>query len=250
MESDMSTGQALLNLYDDYYESGSVDRKRKIAAIQSVSHINKMIDLSQCKSLLDIGAGNGSVIHQLSKEGFEGKISAVEISQSGVDEIKKLEIPKLTSVKKFDGYKIDAKDGEYDLGISVHVLEHVEHERLFLQEACRVCKQLFIEVPLEHTIKINRSIELSRPHGHINYYTKKTAQNLIETSGLDIEDIEIFTHDLAYEEFCAGKLKGRIKYAIRKSVLSIAPSVAERNFVYMLGVVCKKSDRAFAFKGH
>lgn len=247
----MSTGKDFINLYDDYYTSGSVDKKRYIAAIQSVGHIKKMVDLTTCKSLLDIGAGNGSVIQAISSEEFDLDISAVEISQSGVEAINNRNIPRLKKVEKFDGYKINADDNQFDLGISVHVLEHVEHERLFLHEAARVSKKLFIEVPLEHTSNIDKSIRMGRPYGHINYYTKATIKNLIETSGLEIENIEIFSHDLAYETYVAGnKLKGKIKHGIRTSALSVLPTAAERRFVYMAGITCKKSNREFEFKGH
>lgn len=247
----MSTSETLINLYDDYYTSGLVDKKRAIAAKQSVGHIKKMIQIDKFKSIIDIGAGNGSLLQELVSQGSDIDVSAVEISESGVEAIAKRNLPQLINVERFDGYKINAQDNQFDLGVSVHVLEHVEHERLFLQEAARVSKTLFIEIPLEHTTDLRKSINMGRPYGHINYYTKETAVNLIETSGLEIIDIKIFSHDLAYESHVAGnKLKGYFKYSIRSKALALMPKIAQRRFVYMACITCKKSQNTFHFKGH
>ena len=82
----------------------------------------------------------------------------------------------------------------------MHVVEHVEHERMFLTEARRVCKRLYVEIPLEHTRNLRRSIRLSGPYGHINFYTPPSFENLLKTSGLKVERMIVFPHDLAYEQ--------------------------------------------------
>lgn len=94
-----------------------------------------------------------------------------------------VEVPGLKSLDVFDGYHIPHSDKSFDLGLAIHVVEHVEHERMFLMEAARVCKQLYIEVPLEHTRNLNRAIRMSGPYGHINFYTPLTFENLLNTSG-------------------------------------------------------------------
>lgn len=234
----MSSSDDLMTMYDDYYTDGRVANKREIASVQTFGHLMRMVPPGKVDSVLDIGAGDGAVLDKLYKGGFGASLAAVEISNSGIDAIGARKIPNLRSVHKFDGYRIPHSDGSFDFGLAIHVLEHVEHERLFLKEASRVCKKLYVEVPLELTRNLERSIAMSGPYGHINFYTPVSFENLLKTSGLTVERTMVFAHDLAYEQYLAGSAKGRIKYSLRSAFLKIAPKLAVRNFVYMAGAVC------------
>jgi hypothetical protein len=147
----------------------------------------------------------------------------------------------LCSVKQFDGYTIPATDKCYQLGLAIHVLEHVEHERLFLQEIARVCEAVYIEVPLELTLTVNRSIKSASPYGHINFYSPATFRNLLVTTGLDVLDFRIFPNSLEYELLMGGRFKGRIKSALRNALLSVAPEKAPLAMTYMAGAICRAS---------
>jgi SAM-dependent methyltransferase len=238
----LSGADNIIDIYDDYYADGKVAAKREIASIQSVGHIEALIAGETFDKILDIGAGEGAVLDKLTKKGLGNVLGAVEISTSGVEAIKSRNIPNLRSLNIFDGYSIPHADKSFDLGLAIHVVEHVEHERLFLREASRVCKKLYIEVPLEHTRNLTKAIRMSGPYGHINFYTAQTFDNLLKTSGLEVERMRVFSHDLAYEQYLAGKSKGWVKYKIRTELLRLAPKTAVRSLAYMAGALCRSKQ--------
>lgn len=234
----MADAGSIIAIYDDYYADGKVAAKREIASQQSVGHIEAILRGETFDKILDIGAGEGAVLDKLNKKGLGKTLGAVEISTSGVEAIKARNVANLASLDIFDGYHIPHPDKSFDLGLAIHVVEHVEHERMFLMEAARVCKKLYIEVPLEHTRNLNRAIRMSGPFGHINFYTPLTFENLLKTSGLKVERQMTFAHDLAYEQHLAGRSKGWVKYKLRTEFLRFAPKTALRNMAYMAGALC------------
>lgn len=239
---EMLQSEALHNLYDDYY-TDAVAKKRAIAAVQSVDHLLALAG-TNLGSLVDVGSGEGAVLQEIERRGLANTIDAVEISASGIERINSRHLPSLRSVKAFDGYAIPFPDKSFDTAIAIHVLEHVEHERLFLQELARVAHRVHVEVPLEHTFRLERSIEAGRPFGHINHYTQARFLNLLETSGLAVERSQVFSNSLPYEQFLAGKTKGSIKHAIRSGILRIAPAMAPKLMVYLGAALCVARPRA------
>lgn len=234
----MSTNAELMDMYEDYYADGAVAEKRAIAARQSLGHILKIAPGRTFDKMIDIGAGEGAVLSELSASGIAKSLAAVEISKSGIDAIRARKLPSLSAVDQFDGYKIPHPDKSFDLALAIHVLEHVEHERMFLYEAKRVSKKLYIEVPLELTKDLDKSIRMSGPYGHINFYTPGSFENLLKTCGFKVERLMVFPHDIEYEQYLAGKAKGWLKYQIRQNFLKIAPKRATRSMVYMAGALC------------
>jgi hypothetical protein len=136
------------------------------------------------------------------------------------------------------GIPIPYPDKHFDLAIAIHVLEHVEHERLFLRELRRVSRRVYIEVPLEHGFGIRRSIASGRRYGHINFYMKDTLQAMLHSAGLKVIRSEVFAPSAAYEECISGRMKGRIKNAIRRGALTVAPRLAPWFIAYNGYALC------------
>ena len=235
----MISSAEIVEMYSDYYADGEVAQKRAIAAKQSVGHIKKVAADHSFQSVIDIGAGEGAVLSELAGNGFANCFAAVELSRSGIEAIRARQIKSLVAADQFDGYSIPHPDKAFDLGLAIHVLEHVEHERMFLREAKRVSRNLYVEVPLELTNDLPKSIRESGPYGHINFYTPGSFENLLKTCGLKVERLMVFAHDIQYEQYLAGRAKGWLKYQIRQKLLRIAPKFATRNMVYMAGAFCK-----------
>jgi ubiquinone/menaquinone biosynthesis C-methylase UbiE len=229
----------LKKLYGDYYLNDTVLIKRRIAARQTLEHLNLILPRKDYGSILDIGAGDGSVLEELNNANIGDKLHAVEISESGCNSIRKKALNKVCSVEQFDGYNIPAEEGQYELGLAVHVLEHVEHERTFLYEISRTCKYLYIEVPLELTLNVNKNINISSHFGHINFYNAYTFQNLLNSCGLEVLEFKQFPPTLEYEIFLGGAVKGRLKHLIRKLALKLAPKVAPLFITYMGSAYCR-----------
>lgn len=240
----MKISDKLNDVYSDYYHSEKVLNKRVISARQTVAHIMDIVPKKHFRSIIDIGAGEGSVLQSLDESGLADELYAVEISQSGCDSIKGRNLKSLKSVEMFDGYSIPAADKTYELGLAAHVLEHVEYERPFLQEIARVCDYVYVEVPLELTLNIERSIRMASPYGHLNFYTPATLGNMLQTAGLDVLDLRVYANSLEYETFVSGKLKGRINNFIRTSALKLAPKRAPFLMTYIGGALCRQSTEA------
>jgi hypothetical protein len=226
-------GKRYQELYTGYYSHGDrTAAKREISAVQSVDCMVSAVGDRMPHNLLDVGAGDGNVLAQLNSRKFSSELYAVEISGSGVEAIRSRKLDSLREAQLFDGYKIPYPDKHFDLAIAVHVLEHVEHERLFLHEMRRVARRVFIEVPLEHGLRIQRSIDSGKKYGHINFYTRETLCSLLDSSGLRVIDSRIVASSLKYEQHLYGRVRGRFKSVVRNSALALLPALAPWLMVY------------------
>ena len=130
------------------------------------------------KNILEIGAGDGSILKRLDELKFGNSLYALEISKSAVSAIHKQEIRSLVECDLFDGYNLPYSDKQFDLVILSHVVEHLEHPRKILYEASRVSKYVFVEVPLQDTIRLKDEYIFDKV-GHINFYSFKTIKLLL-----------------------------------------------------------------------
>jgi SAM-dependent methyltransferase len=228
-----------LDLYADYYGSGAetaakrkTAAKREIAAQQTINYLSSVIGSHRFDRVLDVGAGDGNVLSELDHRGVAQELYALEISPSGVEAIQARQLAGLKDARLFDGYHIPYPDKHFDLAVAIHVLEHVEHERLLLREMRRVARRVYVEVPLEHGIGVRRSIANGRQFGHINFYTPATLRNLLESSGLEVTDCRVGASSLRYEQHVSGRLRGYLKGAVRRLALKAFPRTAPWFIVY------------------
>ncbi len=227
-----AVSQELTDLYEGKYygDDPGLFLQRKLAASNSVNHIQAVHPHGLGKTV-DVGSGNGSVINELVDRGLISDITALEISASGIEQLKQRQLDAVTEIVKFDGYTIPFPDRHFDTAICIHVLEHVEHERLLLREMGRVAKDIFIEIPLEGGFRGR----LNYKFGHINYYNPLSARAILETSGLKIISEKVVTSCLALEQHTHGKRGGALRFALRRFLLSTigrrAPDVM--TFLYM-----------------
>jgi len=238
---DLNTNTSLQSMYNDYYDGDSrLLCKREMTACQTLQHLNFISGNHKFRRIIDVGAGEGSLLQQLDHNNWADELHGVEISSSGVETIKRKKIQKLASIESFDGYHIPVEDQYFDAAISIHVLEHVEHERAFLYELKRIAKHILIEVPLEHTLFVHKAI--NRCHTHINFYTPQTFRNLLETSGLRCIDMKIFPVSRELEVFLSGQIKGKVKNLFRSTTLSLSPRLATHFMNYMCIAHCSSKD--------
>jgi ubiquinone/menaquinone biosynthesis C-methylase UbiE len=139
------------------------------------------------RNMLEVGAGEGSILNWLSQWDFCSDMSCVEISESGIELIKSKQIKNLGDILLFDGYKIPYPDDHFDLVICSHVLEHVEHERLLLREIKRVSKYQIFEVPIDFSFYVDRKLSHFLSYGHINIYTPSLFRFLLKSENFNVE---------------------------------------------------------------
>jgi SAM-dependent methyltransferase len=227
---------SLQNLYDGYFETTVFEtQKNQLAARDSV---DAMLGLAKANlgTLVDVGAGDGFVSRELIERKAASKVTALEISESGMKKIYDLQLD--IDVVCFDGYSIPFPDKKFDYAVCSHVVEHVEHERLFLREIGRVAKSCLFVVPLEGGMRGR----VYRGMGHINYFTPMTFRNLIETSGFRLINESVFPCSFNYECHLKGTFRGTLSGAMRRILRKTVGQSATNFMTYLMAIHCESSS--------
>ncbi len=171
--------------YDTQY-SDRTEAWRKLGAIGKVENIMAVTKGLQFEKVVDVGAGDGNILSLLSERNFSDNFTAVEISDSAIEQIRKKNIPGLTDIQQFDGYSLPFEDKAFDLAICSHVIEHVEFPRNLLREIRRISKNQVLEVPIDFSFSVDKQFQHFYEYGHINIYTPALFNFLLLTEGFEI----------------------------------------------------------------
>lgn len=240
--------------YDNFYTNSDV-AWRMLGAKYKAQNIIDVCKGIRPQKVLEVGAGDGSILHFLNEWNFSPELFALEIAQSGVDIIKDRNLARLKEVQTFDGYKIPYADDSFDLIILAHVLEHVEHERLLLRELKRVAKYIVVEVPKDYRFGVDQRMKHFLDYGHINMYTPTSLRFLLQSEGLEILDDKISmtaTETVKFNEFInkkapktfANHLKIELEYRIKKTLGDLLGRKKQEQFANAYTVLTKKSDQS------
>jgi ubiquinone/menaquinone biosynthesis C-methylase UbiE len=176
----------IADAYNDFYTGQEVEW-RMLGAKSKAKNIIEVCKSIKPKKILEVGAGDGSILHYLNEWNFGDELYALEIAESGVGIIENRKLTRLKEVKSFDGYSIPYANNSFDLVILAHVLEHVEHERVLLRELKRIAKYLVIEVPLDYRFGVDKRMKHFLDYGHINMYTPTLVRYLLQSEGFSIK---------------------------------------------------------------
>jgi SAM-dependent methyltransferase len=224
--------------YQDYYEDGDSEWRRLSAVAKADNIVSLCRDLPR-RSILEVGAGEGSILKRLSELNFGEAFYALEISPSGVEAIRNKGIARLAECEAFDGYHVPYDNDKFDIVILSHVVEHVEHPRQLLYEASRVAKYVFVEVPLEDTVRLRRDFVFDKV-GHINFYSPKTIRLLMQSSNLRVLNQLVTNPSSGAYTYNDGN-RGLISYYVKETLLKVWPAVATEIFTYHSALVCEKA---------
>jgi len=181
----METSDNIKQSYSEQYSTSMIEW-RTIAAKYKAMNIVKLSKKITFNNVLEVGAGEGSILYWLSKWKFSENLYAIEISESGIEILKGKQIDHLKEVLLFDGYKIPYPDNYFDLVICSHVMEHVEHERVLLREIKRVSKYQIFEVPIDFSFYVDKKTKQFLAYGHINIYTPALFRFLLLTENFNV----------------------------------------------------------------
>jgi ubiquinone/menaquinone biosynthesis C-methylase UbiE len=238
--------------YDAFYEQHD-EAWRMLGAKFKAQHIIDVCKGHAFKKVLEVGAGDGSILKILSDKNFAPEYHAVEISESGVEHIRSRNINGLASVQVFDGYKLPFGDDSFDLVILSHVLEHVEHERLLLRELRRVAVHCIIEVPRDYRAGVDERISHFLAYGHINMYTPSSLRYLLRTEGFEIENDLTSMIEPEVTKFNAyinqKKPKSFVKnlrisaeFMVKNTLSKMLGKKTSEKFANAYTILCKKAD--------
>lgn len=211
--------------YNQYYDA-SLHEWRRLGAKYKVQNIVKVSENQQFKRVLEIGAGDGSLLQFLNDMHFGEELFAAEISDSALREIEKRKLKLLKKAVKYDGYSLPFPDKAFDVVILSHVLEHVEFPRAILREMKRVARFQIIEVPRDYRFGMDKNMQKYLSYGHINAYTPTLLRFLLKTEGFTLVNESItFTAKEIYQ-FLNRKKTPHFLHQIKLSIWLIIRNLA------------------------
>lgn len=143
----------------------------------------KMI-IPQGSRVIDIGCGSGRLTRAVSELGCE--VVAIDHSSSNL-EIARSKGGNIAYIEGDVNQNL-ADLGEFDFGLLIHLLEHIENPVFFLQKLRTSCKKLIIEVPDFQSDSLNwLRIKLKRPYysdaDHVREYSMDCLNQQLSESG-------------------------------------------------------------------
>jgi len=234
MSSDVTVSARIREIYDSTYQGESA--WRSLGAIGKVRNIVDLCSSIPHDKILEIGSGEGAILQRLSDLNFGKDLYSIEISESAVATIQRRNVRNLRDCRLFDGYHTSYRDGQFDVAVMSHVLEHAEYPRILLCEAARVANYLFIEIPLEDTIRLKPDFVLDSV-GHINFYSWKTIRRLVQTCNLQILSQKVTNPSRAMYKYHSGRT-GILKYTVKELLLRTSQRLAAGLFTYHCAILC------------
>jgi SAM-dependent methyltransferase len=228
----------------DAAEAERLGRWRELGARSKAAHVRALCAETGLKprTLVEIGCGDGALLAQLRGlapvfDGFELSEPAVELARRALPDARRLEA--------YDGAEVPAEDGEYDLAILSHVLEHVAEPVPLIAEAARVAHEVVVEVPLEDNWSGRRPKHVAESEriGHLHLFERADVRALLVEAGLVIE--AELTDPLPYEHhafWVRPRARGRAaaKWAVRRALHGLMPRTAEHWFTVHYAVLARR----------
>ncbi|MBL0300421.1 MAG: class I SAM-dependent methyltransferase [Cytophagaceae bacterium] len=228
--------------YDDQYNSES-GVWRGLGALKKAKNILEITSGKTFDKVLEIGAGDGSILKILSENNFANEYYALEISQSGIQKISSKKIKNLKLAKEFDGYLLPFENQSFDLVVLSHVLEHVEHERILLREINRVAKAVVIEVPKDYRFGADKKIKHFLSYGHINIYTPTSLKFLLISENFKIlkskEGLYSKETYLVGKKTIAERFLGYLEFFIKKLLTNTPLEYINHKFINTIVILAE-----------
>ena len=196
--SHSNTSKGLINAIYQFVRTRTIRKKRKL--------IEKTTDLKS-GTLLDIGSGTGSFIHEMKKAGWQ--VTGLEPDKDARVVAKKLYDLDLSDAKVL----FQLSSGSFDVITLWHVLEHVHELAAYMQQLKSLLKQngkLIIAVPnyTSKDAKIYKeywaAYDVPR---HLYHFSPRSMQELMKRNGLMIQEYKPMWYDSFYISLLSSKYK-------------------------------------------
>ncbi|MDQ2907216.1 MAG: class I SAM-dependent methyltransferase [Chloroflexota bacterium] len=176
------------------------------------------------ETICEVGCGAGEVLRQLQEQmdadctfwGYDVSPQALEIAQGRANE-------------KLHFGLLDVRQEQslfYDLMLVLDVAEHLEDYYGFLRDIRPRSDYKLFHIPLDLSVQTvlrrNGLLKVRASYGHLHYFTKETALQIVKDSGYDVLDcfytpraIEVPSHEFSRRFL---KLPRKLLFAINKDM--------------------------------
>jgi ubiquinone/menaquinone biosynthesis C-methylase UbiE len=179
------------NTYDKYGSSNPVVR-RLMARFER--DLDELFDLAAPSSLLDVGCGEGVLVHRWAQRLGEGRVVGIDLEEESIQSgWAERQAPNL-EYRVMEAQRLPFADGEFDLVSAIEVLEHLPDPVLTLAEMTR-CAQRHVLVsvprePLWRMLNMARGAywpALGNTPGHLNHWSRRSFVQLLSRHGEVVE---------------------------------------------------------------
>jgi SAM-dependent methyltransferase len=226
-------------------EAAKMGRWRALGARSKGAHAVELCSRAglRPRTLVEIGCGDGALLAELSARGLAPALDGFELSPRAAGYARDRAIPGARRIEAYDGARVPAADGAYDLAVLSHVLEHVPEPLPLLREAARVAAWVLVEVPLEANRSAARPakrVEAARI-GHLHAFDRAAVARMLGDAGL--RAVADLADPLPYEHhaFFGHRARAGMKWAVRAAAHRIAPRAAERLFTVHYAVLATRA---------
>jgi SAM-dependent methyltransferase len=222
----------------DSAEADRMGRWRELGARSKAGHAVELCRRAGLRpgTLVEIGCGDGSLLAELGSAGLAPVLDGFELSPPAAELARARTIPGARRIEPFDGARVPADDGAYDLAILSHVLEHVPDPAALLREASRLAPAVLFEVPLEANRSAARASKRAEAAGigHVQFFDRSAMHALAASAGLrvvaELSDPLPHAHHAFFAATRGARARAALKFAVRRAAWRLAPLRAERLF--------------------
>lgn len=151
---------------------------------QFLGEIIKAIKKTKAKKVIDIGCGEGYPDRVICAELPEIKLVGVDINPKVLEKARK-QNPDVEYCRG-DIFKLDFRSAEFDLGLVLEVLEHLNEPEKAVSEVKRVAKKAVFSVPFEPWFSLASFVSgnyiktKGRHPDHINFWNQDSLGKLLK----------------------------------------------------------------------
>jgi 2-polyprenyl-3-methyl-5-hydroxy-6-metoxy-1,4-benzoquinol methylase len=179
------------NTYDKYGSTNPVVR-RLMGGFQRA--LDELFDRAQPTSLLDVGCGEGLLVHRWAQRLGEKRVVGIDLEEESIQAgWAERQSPNL-EYRVMQADTLPFASGEFDLVSAIEVLEHLPDPEQTLSEMARCAERhLLVSVPHEplwRALNLARGAyvpQLGNTPGHLNHWSKRSFMRLLSRHGEIVE---------------------------------------------------------------
>jgi 2-polyprenyl-3-methyl-5-hydroxy-6-metoxy-1,4-benzoquinol methylase len=179
------------NTYDKYGSTNPLV-KRLMAGFER--SLDELFDLTAPASLLDVGCGEGVLVHRWAQRLPQARIVGIDLEEPSIQAgWAQRRAPNL-DYKVMRAENLPFAEDEFDVASAIEVLEHVPDPEHTLSEMARCARNhLLVSVPREplwRMLNMARGAylkDLGNTPGHLNHWSKRSFASLLSRYGEVVE---------------------------------------------------------------